>query len=154
MKHQSLDQLATVADVAAEQPGMSREERLERWAQCLDAAPKRRLRSLDGIEYGPKARRREVRENDSPLSVAYADPMLRREGLRGDTLGDALDFFEISFGDAHRVLCSCMHGRTMLAGEVAERVRGLTAPRLSAIRWLWAVAGVGAALPFAAQLLR
>ena len=154
MKHQPLSELKQIADVAPEKPVLSRRERLERWAACLEREPQRRLKSLEGIEYGPKARRREVREDNSPLSVAFADPVLREEGLKSDKLGDALDFFEISFGDAHRVLCACMHGRTMQASEVAQRVRGLATPGLPVLPLVLGLASLAAALPPLLQLFR
>ena len=154
MKHQSIAELTTIADVVPAKPTMSRCERLERWAECLEREPQRRLRSLDGIEYGPRAQRREARENNSPLSVAFADPVLREEGLKGDKLGDALDFFEMSYGEAHRVLCSCMHGRTMRAGEVAQRVRAIMTPTFRTFPMVWGIVGLGVMIPILAQFLR
>ena len=154
MKHQSLTDLTTIADVQPEKTVMSRADRLERWAECLEREPQRALRSLDGIEYGPEWQRREVRENNSPLSVAFADPVLREEGLKSDRLGDALDFFEMSHGEAHRVLCSCMHGRTMDAGDVARRVRGLMTPDLRVFPLVLGGIAFGAALPVLVHLLR
>ena len=154
MKHQSITELTHIADVQPTKTAMSRCDRLERWAECLEREPQRQLRSLEGIEYGPEAQRREVRENNSPLSVAFADPVLREEGLKSDKLGDALDFFEMSQSEAHRALCSCMHGRTMQAGEVARRVRGLMAPNLSAFSIVLGVAGLAVTLPILVQLLR
>ncbi len=81
MKHQSLSELTNIADVVPERPPMSRRERLERWAECLEREPQRRLKSLEGIEYGPVAERRAARADHSPLSVAFADPVLREDGL-------------------------------------------------------------------------
>ncbi len=154
MKHQSIAELTTIADVQPTKTVMSRCDRLERWAECLEREPQRQLRSLEGIEYGPEAQRREARENNSPLTVAFADPVLREEGLKSDKLGDALDFFEMSHGEAHRVLCSCMHGRTMQAGEVARRVRSLMSPNLSAFSMVLGVAGLAVTFPILVQLLR
>ena len=154
MKHQSIAELTTIADVQPTKTVMSRCDRLERWAECLEREPQRRLRSLEGIEYGPEAQRRAARENNSPLSVAFADPVLREEGLKGDKLGDALDFFEMSQSEAHRVLCSCMHGNTMQAGDVAKRVRDVTSPNLRAFPWVLGVIGFAVAVPIVVQLLR
>ena len=154
MKHQTIAELTTIADVQPTKTVMSRCDRLERWAECLERDPQRPLRSLDGIEYGPEAQRREVRENNSPLSIAFADPVLREEGLKGDKLGDALDFFDMSQNEAHRVLCSCMHGRTMQAGDVARRVRGIMTPNLRGFPLLWGVVAFGVTLPFIAQFIR
>ena len=154
MKHQTVAELTHIADVQPTKTVMSRCDRLERWAECLEREPQRRLRSLEGIEYGPEAQRRAARENNSPLSVAFADPVLREEGLKGDKLGDALDFFEMSQNEAHRVLCSCMHGHTMQAGDVALRVRGIMAPTFRTFPLVLGVAGFALMLPTIVQLLR
>jgi hypothetical protein len=154
MKHQSIAELTHIADVQPTKTVMSRCDRLERWAECLERDPRRALRSLDGIEYGPESQRREERENNSPLSVALADPVLREEGLKSDKLGDALEFFDMSQGEAHRVLCSCMHGRTMQAGDVARRVRSIMAPSLRVFPLVWGLVGFGVALPLLAQFVR
>ena len=154
MKHQSIAELTTIADVQPTRPVMSRCDRLERWAECLEREPQRKLRSLEGIEYGSEAQRREARENNSPLSVAFADPVLREEGLKSDRLGDALDFFDMSQNEAHRVLCSCMHGRTMQAGDVARRVRAIMDPSLSMFPLLLGAVGFCVTLPILVQLLR
>jgi hypothetical protein len=154
MKHQTIAELTNIADVQPTRTAMSRTDRLERWAELLEREPQRPLRSLDGIEYGPEEQRRAARENNSPLSVAFADPVLREEGLKSDKLGDSLDFFEMSHSEAHRVLCSCMHGRTMQAGDVARRVRGIMSPNLSAFSMVLGVAGLAVTLPILVQLLR
>ncbi len=125
MKHQSIAELTTIADVQPTKTALSRSERLERWAECLEREPQRPLRSLDGIEYGTETQRREARENNSPLSVAFADPVLREEGLRSDRLGDALAFFRITEQQAHRVVCSCLNGRAIESGRAAKRVRAI-----------------------------
>ena len=55
MEHKPLDQLRSVADV---QPRpLTREERLQRWIDLLEADPTRRLNSLGEIEYKPPAER-------------------------------------------------------------------------------------------------
>jgi hypothetical protein len=154
MKHQSIAELTHIADVQPTRTAMSRCDRLERWAECLEREPKRQLRSLEGIEYGPEAQRRAARENNSPLAVAFADPVLREEGLKSDRLGDALDFFDMSQNEAHRVLCSCMHGHTMRADEVARRVRGVMTPTFSTFPMVLGVAGLAVTLPLLVQLLR
>lgn len=154
MKHQSIAELTHIADVQPTKTVMSRCDRLERWAELLEREPARRLRSLDGIEYGAESERREAREANSPLSVAFADPVLREEGLKSDRLGDALDFFEMSQNEAHRVLCSCMHGRTMDAGDVARRVRGIMSPNLSLFPFVLGGIAFAAALPVLVQVLR
>jgi hypothetical protein len=40
-----------------------------------------------------------LRATDSPISVAFADPILRAAGLKDDTYGEAERFFEITDGD-------------------------------------------------------
>ena len=124
MRYRSLDQIAAEAEVypVAE---LSRRERLERWAEALERDGARRLRAIPDIEYGPKWERAARRIDNSPISVAFADPELRAAGLKGDTIGDAIEFFGLSFGRIHRLACVCHHGRTIDTLSMAGELRGL-----------------------------
>src|SRR5688572_5082256 len=75
MEHKHLDQLRSVADVQPKP--LPRQERLERWIALLERDPSRRLNSLGEIEYKPPAERALIREDNSPLTVAYEDPIFR-----------------------------------------------------------------------------
>jgi hypothetical protein len=68
-----------------------------------------------------------MRADGSPLTVAYTDPVLRAAGLKSDTLGEAMRFFEMSEHQAHRVVCFCMHGRTVEGRAAARAVRAIAA---------------------------
>ena len=131
MEHKPVSELAGIADVQPTpiQP-LSRRERLDRWAELLERDPDRVVSSLEEIEWKPKCEWARLRADNSALSVAFADPVLREEGLASDRLGDAMGFFELSGRQAHLILCSCLGGRTVVAGEVARRIRGVRAPRL------------------------
>ena len=135
MEHRTFDQLRRVADIhAAERRSLSRCERLERWAEVLEREPSRRLRSLGEIEFKTKDERQLMRSDGSPLTVAFQDPILRAEGLASDRLGDAVAFFELSEGQAHRLLCSCINGRHVRSGLAAKRLRAMASRRLET--WL------------------
>lgn len=127
MEHRHVDQLRSVADVGADLPKsmLSRRERLERWAEVLEREPDRELSSLGEIEFQPVAARGSLRADRSPLAVAFADPVLRTQGLASDRLGDAMNFFEISEHQAHRLLCSCMNGHSIRSGTAARQVRAI-----------------------------
>lgn len=142
MEHKPVEALRTRADVHDAPRLLSRRERLERWAEVLERAPERRLRSLGEIELVPKAERPALRADNSPLTIAYADPVLRTAGLGGDRLGDAMAFFDLSERQAHRLLCSCMNGWRIEAGRAAGAVRRLADPRSP----LPLPLGIGAAL--------
>lgn len=139
MEHRPLSELNGVADL--KQPVqvrvMSRRERLDRWAELLEQQGDRQLRTLDEIEWKPKAERRAMRADDSALTVAFSDPVLREEGLASDGFGDAVDFFQISEHDAHIVLCSCHGGEFMRAEAAARRVRGIRSPSLWSLYFGW-----------------
>jgi hypothetical protein len=122
MKYRNLEQIAREADVRPAL-GMSRRERLERWAELLAQQPERRLCAIEGTEFGTRRERRAKRADGSPITVAFQDPVLRAGGLRGDRVGDAVDFFELSAGDVHHLICYCHHGHTVSAGAVAARLR-------------------------------
>jgi hypothetical protein len=151
MEYKTLRQLAGEADVSLEpllaSSPLNKRERLERWATLLDRQPERQLASVEEIEYGSLPQQQAKRADDSALSVAFADPLLRAQGLQSDRVGDAADFFELSHWELHQLVCSCHYGRSMAAGTAALRVRALarraeprTMPRAGLI-----AAGVSAA---------
>ena len=124
MQQKPLSEIRAVADVEPVQSrSLTRRERLERWADLLEREPSRQLKTLHEIEFQPRSKRGEMRADGSPLSVAYADPVLRTEGLASDKLGDAITFFELSDGQVHRLLCSCMYGFRIEAGTAARQIR-------------------------------
>jgi hypothetical protein len=102
---------------------MSRTERLERWAEVLEQAPMQNLTPFRDVEFLLPQTRTGLHTANSPLAVAYNDPVLRREGLPSDRFGDGADFFELSPHQAHRILCSCGYFGVMRASEVARRIR-------------------------------
>jgi hypothetical protein len=139
MEHRPLSELGHIADLKQplEAPVLSRRERLDRWAELLERDPDRLLKTLDEIEWKPKAERRLMRADGSALTVAYSDPILRADGLASDRFGDAVRFFQISEYDAHIVLCSCHGGESIRAEEAARRVRGIRSPSLWSLYFGW-----------------
>lgn len=152
MEHKPVETLRGVAEVHEFKQGfLSRRERLERWAEILERQPKRRLRSLGEIEFTPEEKRPELRSDESPITVAFEDPVLRADGLKSDKLGDAMEFFDLSDRAAHRLLCSCMNGWSMEAGTTARKVRRLANPDRRLM--LFASAGLLTAGPAVLYLL-
>ncbi|RDI61229.1 hypothetical protein DES45_102624 [Microvirga subterranea] len=139
MEHRPLSELGHIADLKQplRAPALSRRERLDRWAELLERDPDRLLKTLDEIEWKPKAERRQMRADGTALAVAYADPILRTDGLASDRFGDAVRFFQISEYDAHIVLCSCHGGESMKSEEAARRVRGIRSPSLWSLYFGW-----------------
>ncbi|MCP9230053.1 hypothetical protein NKJ72_16695 [Mesorhizobium sp. M0045] len=127
MKHQTLDQLQAVAEVEsfAAYPAMTRNQRIERWAELLEQNPTRCLGALPGTEYMNREARDRSRGAGTPLTVAFEDPVLRAMGLKDDTYGEAKRFFELSDRQLHQIVCHCHVGATMQARWAAARVRGI-----------------------------
>jgi hypothetical protein len=124
MEHKPLAQLQTLADVQpVDALVMARAQRLQRWIELLEAEPERRLRSLLEIEHLSDAQRRDCRADDSPLSVAFADPILRAAGLSSDRVGDCTDFFELNDRQIHHAFCSCHVGIRLSGKHAAQRLR-------------------------------
>jgi hypothetical protein len=101
---------------------LSRHERLMRWADALQSHGQS-LNALREIEYLSPEERRAYRDANTPLTVAYKDPVLREAGLGDDSLGSAMDFFEMTDEDAHRLLCDCHYMGTMTGTTLANRIR-------------------------------
>lgn len=125
MKHTSLDDLKVVSKVHADPqaPELSRNERLERWAWLLLRSPDRRLATLRGTEYEPPDVRHGMRASGSAISIAFEDPVLRGQGLKSDTYGDAREFFELDDWQLHGIVCYCHFGASMAAETAARCVR-------------------------------
>lgn len=139
MEHRRLAELNDIADLKplARTTMMSRRERLDRWAELLEQAPDRLVTTLEEIEWKPEAERRAMRADGSALTIAFSDPVLRSEGLQGDRLGDAIEFFELSDQDAHIVFCSCHGGSVMRSEDAARRVRGIRSRSLWPLYFGW-----------------
>ena len=124
MKHQTIDALQAVAEVRPKLPDqLSQREKLEIWAQLLEAEPGRRLSTLHQTEYCAPEDRDLMRAEGSPLSVAFASETLRAAGLRNDTYGEAKRFFALSDAQLHDVICYCHFGSSVNASTSAARVR-------------------------------
>lgn len=128
MKHQTLDQLQAVAEVDERYPKeLSRIERLERWVECLEKNPNRRLYTLYQTEHQAAGVRDEMRGDDTPISIAFRDPALRAAGMKSDTFGEAKRFFELTDGQVHDIVCYCHFGETLSAATAAQNVRAVIA---------------------------
>ena len=126
MKHMSPDDIERSAE-AIPSGVMTRAERLERWANMLEqhVGP---ILALNGIEYLRCKERREHKGNHAPMTIAFADPILRDQGLSGDTLGEAMDFFGLSKQAVHELFCDCHHRGTMTGSGLAESLREIARP--------------------------
>lgn len=124
MKYQDPHQLPA-ADLVPSLDGivaLTRHERLMRWADGLESH-RESLTALREIEYLSPEERRAYRGANTPLTVAFGDPVLREAGLKDDSLGSAMDFFEMTDDDAHRLLCDCNYMGSMTGAGLANRVR-------------------------------
>ncbi len=106
----------------------ARQQRLERLAEILEAHDST-IPLLTRMEYAPWHERPYLREDRSPLSLAFQDEGFRRQGLGGDRLGDIMDFFELTEREAHHLLCYCHYASSVTSVMVAERARELASKR-------------------------
>jgi hypothetical protein len=104
---------------------LTRSQRLERWAIALERLGDAPLRTLRETEHERYHERMQMREDGSPLTVAFNEPVLRSAGLKDDTFGESARFFNLSDWELHNVLCYCHFGSTVSAREVATRVRSM-----------------------------
>ncbi len=126
MKHLIPDEMISTAElipmIDKTPPAKTFGERLELWAAALErhAGP---LTALYRLEYLPREELRAYRRENTPLTVAFNDETLRRAGLAGDSLGDIMDFFGLSEGAAHRLLCDCHYNGAMTGARLAGSIR-------------------------------
>ncbi len=124
MKHHNFDQLRTLAKIDQDYPQlMSRRKRLQRWIELLEADPSRVLSTLHETEYLPQAKRDALRCDNSVISIAFSDPILRASGMQSDTYGEAKRFFELSDRQLHRIVCDCHFGAIVSTAKVARFIR-------------------------------
>ena len=127
MEYKSLSEVAESTHVSA---GVTvsaramRRERLERFAALLDAH-KGPIRLLARIDYLSAKQRARLRAETSPLTIAFGDPVFRAQGLNGDRLGDAMDFFSLREGQAHYLLCDCHYPDAVTPAIIAGRARSV-----------------------------
>ncbi|RFB83756.1 hypothetical protein B5K11_33530 [Rhizobium leguminosarum bv. trifolii] len=133
MEQYALEQLKTIAKVSTtcKRLELTRRERIERWAESLERSPRPFLRTLHETEYQPIEDRIAMRDDDTPISVAFADPILRAAGMENDSYGEARRFFELSDGQLHELVCFCHFGERVSAATVARRVRKMADPKPS-----------------------
>ena len=124
MKYKSLSEIQSTefARVDPPKPGVLRRRRLERFADILEnhAGP---IRLFSQVEAIPGRKRRAMRRDCSPFSIAFADPVFRAEGLASDTIGDASAFFGLGASEAHELVCDCHYFGPVNARTVADRAR-------------------------------
>jgi hypothetical protein len=126
MEHRTSAEFKGYATVIRPQE-LSKKELLERWALALEKRKDSRLCTLRETERQPLKEQVALREENSPLTVAFEDPVLRSAGLASDQFGEVARFFELSPWQLHDVVCSCHFGETVAAEVVAARVRHLSA---------------------------
>jgi hypothetical protein len=142
MEYRTSSEIKRVADVFRTTPaavGLSRAERLTRWAELLKQDPDRKLKTLHGTEFVLREDRELLRSDQLPITVAFEDRLFRAEGLRNDTYGEAKRFFELSDRQLHKVLCHCHFGPTVSADVVAQRVAGIATRPVGPIARAWRV---------------
>ena len=126
MEHKPLVELQQIADLEFPDCLLTdREQRLARWSKLLLANPERELRSLHEIEHLSASDRRACRSDNSPLSIAYNDPLLRSSGLKSDRVGDCTDFFGLTDDQMHHAFCSCHTGVRLTGAEAAARLQAV-----------------------------
>ena len=126
MEHRTSAELEGFAEVICPEK-LSKKELLERWALALEKRKGTRLRTLRETEYKPAKERSALQQENSPLTVAFDDPVLRSAGLASDRFGEVARFFGLSHWQLHDVVCNCHFGETVAAEVVAARVRNLAA---------------------------
>ncbi|WP_137391200.1 hypothetical protein [Rhodoligotrophos defluvii] len=138
MKHRTVEEIRPVGMVVGEfdYRRAVRRTRLERLAALLEEKSGV-IKLLSGIEFMSRQERLALRADNSPLALAYADPVFRAQGLKSDKLGDAIAFFELSQREAHDLFCDCHYHSVggITAQAVADRARSIA--RRTSLRDVW-----------------
>lgn len=143
MKYERVDELVSKADIFSSQnevKKLTRRERIERWATLLEQH-RDKLVPFMRTEYLTYEARKALRADNSPLALAFSDPILREDGLSSDALGEGIAYFGLSEQTAHRLLCDCHYSGSMTGKQVASRLRSAAAPGLAERLWGWVTGG-------------
>lgn len=141
MRHQPLEQILAHATVLEAPRRLSRRERLLRWAELLRREDWKLLQPLRFVEFYAPSERGRLRGEQTPLAIAFADPVLREDGLSGDRLGDIEAYFGLSEREAHFLLCDCHWHGQMTGRAAAKRVRAVASTNPISRLWFELRAG-------------
>lgn len=117
LSHAEVEALNSASPVSV----MTRAQKLERWAKLLERASY--VTMAHNVEYMTQPARDSLTWAGSPMSVAAADPVLSDAGLKGQSIKDVKDFFEITDEDVHAFSCNC--GGQQTGASMAGRVRNI-----------------------------
>lgn len=121
---EELQRLQTDFPVTEERKPLTRQERLLRWADLVEKAP-RLLGLYHRLEYQSQAQldRLQVDDHNSALALAVKDDVFQKDGLTDKTVGGAQRYFELSTSDLHEFSCDC--GGHISNTNQAGRIRGI-----------------------------
>lgn len=112
-----------------QESSFNRHARLARWADLLERQPDRVLPLLTSVQFLKRCEWLDLRAEGTALEIAYKDPLFRIDGLKGDRVGEALRYFELSDSDACRIFCGSRRVRARSARATAHRVRNIADKR-------------------------
>lgn len=118
LSHAEVEALNTASPVVT----MTRVEKLERWATLLERY-KFGIVMAHNLEFLSQNMRDAASWGASPMGVAAADSVFQDAGLKGETIKDVKDFFEISDEDVHAFSCNC--GGVQTGAQMAGRIRAI-----------------------------
>ncbi|HEY7299532.1 MAG TPA: hypothetical protein VH684_16625 [Xanthobacteraceae bacterium] len=132
MEHKTLRDVQQLAAVYPEKGASAsevRRSRLERLASLLEHEVKP-LSLFSQVEFLRTEQLEPLRVDNSPLTIAYADPVFRAQGLASDRYGEAMRFFDLTSHEAHFLLCDChyygaYYGVAIRPEMLARRARSL-----------------------------
>jgi hypothetical protein len=101
---------------------MSKREKLHRLARLIREYPYS-VTMFSNLEYMPSREMRAMAHPGSAFALAAQDPILKDAGLKGGTVGDALEFFALSRDELHAFSCDC--GGHIDNDRMARRVENI-----------------------------
>jgi hypothetical protein len=133
MEYKPLEEIRSAATVVSipsspQERRQQRRARLERLASVLEQHDGA-ISLFSRVEYLSNSERSLLRVDNSPLTIAYRDPVLRAQGLAGDRIGDAMEFFGLSPREVHQLLCDCHSVGPTTSRTMAARVRAIAQRR-------------------------
>lgn len=125
-------------------PTMTRRDKLLRWGDLIRACP-HGLILFNNLEHMPPDVWDTIAHPHSAFALAANDPDLRAAGLKGEFVGDAVRFFELSRDEVHAFSCDCggAISNAQMAGRIDAMAEGKAQVRAAPSMFAPAMAAIG-----------
>ncbi|MCW1432441.1 hypothetical protein [Novosphingobium sp. JCM 18896] len=108
---------------------LTRDERLARWAELLAREPDEIFQLLPPKWIHSRLGFDDVSIEDTPLEIAWRDPIFRVDGLAKSTVQELREYFELSDRELDRIVGGSWKFPCRPSWQVVRRIQNVSDPR-------------------------